>query len=132
MSFDIVRKMIEEKLLTLTFPVPVQWENSRQRPPAGPWMRCTILQAETVPMIIGPGLTRRTGSVNLSVFLPEDLGTRLALQAADVAATGLDAKHITEGGVMVTFGHVSCNPSGARSGYLQQTIWCNFHADIQT
>lgn len=66
---------------------PVAWPNRPFSPPAGSWVRLTIVGSDSFPVELGPrSQERRTGSVIVQVFTVLGKGDATALGLADQVA----------------------------------------------
>ena len=67
--------------------IPVAWPNRPFTPPAGSWVRLTIVGSDSKAVEIGPrSQERRTGTVIVQVFTTLDKGDALGLGLADTVA----------------------------------------------
>lgn len=94
--------------------LPVEHENLRfQQPSSGPWGRLTLVTGDTEPAAIGSGAGRleRTAFVLfLQIFMPENTGTKIARQAADVMRS-LDRLSIHQPGLTINFRTAGYTPA---------------------
>lgn len=66
---------------------PIAWPNRDFDPPAGSWVRLTIIGSDAFPLEVGPNRhERRTGVVIVQVFTTPGKGDAAALQLADQVA----------------------------------------------
>lgn len=98
----------------LLYALPVEHENQRFTQPAtGPWGRLTLVTGETEPAAIGNGqgrLERTPFVLFLQVFMPENTGTKVARQAADIMRA-LDRMSIQKDALTVNFRTTGLTPA---------------------
>jgi hypothetical protein len=83
MSIANIHKTLEDAIVAVGLPYPLQRENIRNDT-TKPFSRFTLLPAETTAETIGVnGTNRWQGLAQIDIFVPIDSGTTAALAAAD-------------------------------------------------
>lgn len=141
------RNEIEQELITGRFTsywvpkfpnVAVRYENRNFTPPINqPWVGFTIRSGKVAEAAISSIMPRGIGLVYLQILLPENAGTLIARQYADVFADVFDNWHVVyaarppypQGDFW--FKRVEVTPSAPRDGWLQWTASVEFKHDEQ-
>lgn len=88
MSNRLIRQLYEQRLATWAAakPIPVAWDNVKFTPPAGPYIRASLLPADTTSIDLAGEHRGYLGLFQLSVHVPLGSGAGAAEALADELA----------------------------------------------
>lgn len=133
MSFADERAAIEGRFNSMYGnTTPVQYENVEFKRPNDPWVRLQIVNGESDRITLGdnPQISRYEGVIVITIFTPEDTGTKRARELADVVG-GIFRLAVFSSG---NSGLIRCRvpriePIGTREGWYQILVRIEYIRD---
>lgn len=132
MSYELERKLIETRFKAV-MPVdqPIQYGNTAFQPPAGGFVRLTVLSGggSGLMAVTGGSQRRYGGTVDVAIFVPRDGGTKALREKADQVETALAHQSLTEGTTrIITFGS-DLTEVGKAGDWYQGNVTVRFQRD---
>jgi len=129
MSFDTIRRDIENRVADNWMVTPVAYENAPfEEPQSEPWIRVRIFDDVTRRITIGnPATYRHAGLLVLEIFTPKNSGTGTARTYAGTLATLF--RDVQFSGL--TFREPSLSNGGEENGWFKMNLSTPFFWDGQ-
>lgn len=133
MSIKEIRGALEAELATLAGTVPIAWENVAYRPTVGkPFLRATLLPAQTQNPSFGGVHNRETGIFQVDVYMPTGGGSAAAAAWAETIRSGFARGTVfTSGAITVRIlQEPSIAPALAGSDWFTIPVSVPYLADV--
>lgn len=132
MNYDKVRELLTTAFMSAwgaPGDFPVTMEGQKFDRPKTTWGRWSVTFGQANQQSIGNSFTRVQGIAYLQVFIPEEGGTKAALDAATKLGLAMDRLVLRAAPTFVHCQIVGVMNAGVSEGRTQKNIWLPFYAD---